>query len=191
MKDKFEIAADLRTIARLIEVKGENRFKALAFNRGAAVLENLPEDLDALVKHRRLKEITGIGNALASVIEEIHRTGECWMLQQLRDELPPGAVELSEVPGLSLKKIIALHDALGIASIQDLKIACQEGLVKNVKGFDQKSEAKLVKDIEKLETHEERTLLHYAMDEAERILQHLRAAPELLKADIAGSLRRR
>jgi DNA polymerase (family 10) len=191
MQDKFQIAALLREIGRLLAVKGGNPFKAQAYERGARALENLDDNLDALVKGSRLTEIAGIGTALASIIDEIYRTGQCWMLQQLRDELPPGAVELSEVPGLSLKKIIALHDALGIESIQDLKIACQEGLVKNVKGFGQKSEAKLVKDIEKLETHEERTLLHYAMDEAERILQHLRAAPELLKADIAGSLRRR
>ena len=191
MQDKFQIAALLREIGRLLTVKGDNPFKAQAYERGARALENLDDNLDALVKGSRLTEIAGIGTALASIIEEIYRTGECWMLQQLRDELPPGAVELSEVPGLSLKKIIALHDALGIESIQDLKTACQEGLVKNIKGFGQKSEAKLVKDIEKLETDEERTLLHHAMDEAERVLQHLRAAPELLKADIAGSLRRR
>src|SRR5262245_55635267 len=132
MKDRFQIAADLRTIARLIEIKGENRFKALALVRGAAALESLQDDLDALVKHRRLKDISGIGNALASIIEEIHRTGECWMLQQLREELPPGAIELSEVPGLSLKKIIALHDALRIESVNDLRTACTEGLVSKV-----------------------------------------------------------
>ena len=191
MRDKFQIAALLREIGRLLTVKGDNPFKAQAYERGARALENLDGDLDALVKASRLTEIADIGTALASIIEEIYRTGECWMLQQLRDELPPGAVELSEVSGLSLKKIIALHDALGIESIQDLKTACQKGLVENVKGFGQKSEAKLLKDIEKLETHEERTLLHRAMEEAERILQQLRAAPELLKADIAGSLRRR
>ncbi len=52
-----------------------------------------------------MTEIPGIGTALASIIEEIYRTGECYMLQRMRQELPPGVVELSAVPGLSLKKI--------------------------------------------------------------------------------------
>jgi DNA polymerase (family 10) len=191
MQDRFYIAASLREIGRLLKVKGDNPFKAQAYERGARALENLQGDIDALVKARRLTEIGGIGNALAAVIEEIYRTGECWMLQQLRDELPPGAVELSEVPGLSIKKIVALHDALRIASVADLKTACQEGLVRNVKGFGQKSEAKLLADIEKVEAPEERTLLNRALDEAERILEHLRGAPQLIEAAIAGSLRRR
>jgi DNA polymerase (family 10) len=191
MQDRFQIAAALREIGSLLKVKGDNPFKAQAYERGARALENLQGDLDGLVKNRRLTEIAGIGNALAAVIEEINRTGECWMLQKLREELPPGAVELSAVPGLSLKKIIALHDALRIESVADLRTACQEGLVRTVKGFGQKSEAKLLKDIEKLEAPEERTLLHRALDEAERVLEYLRGTPDLIQADIAGALRRR
>ena len=144
MRERFDIAADLRKIARLLEIKGENPFKTQAYERGARALENHPGDFDALVKTRRLKEIPGIGTALAAIIEEIYRTGECWMLQQLREGLPPGAIELSAVPGLNLKKIIALHDALRIESIADLKAACQEGLVSKVKGFGLKSQAKLL-----------------------------------------------
>jgi len=117
MKDRFDIAADLRTIARLLEIKGENRFKTFAFIRGAEALESLRSDLDTLVKARRLKEISGIGNAFSSIIDEIYSTDECWMLQQLRQELPPGVIELSEIPGLSLKKIIALHNNLQIESV--------------------------------------------------------------------------
>ena len=191
MQDRFQIAAALREIGSLLKVKGDNPFKAQAYERGARALENLQGDLDALVKSRRLTEIAGIGNALASVIEEIYRTGECWMLQKLREELPPGAVELSAVPGMSLKKIIALHDALHLESVADLKTACEEGLVRTVKGFGQKSEAKLLKDIEKLEAPAGRILLHHGLDEAERILEYLRGSPELVEADIAGALRRK
>ena len=192
MKDRFDIAADLRTIARLLEIKGENRFKTLAFIRGAEALESLHDDLDALVKDRRLREIPGIGNALSLIIEEIYSTGECWMLQQLRQGLPPGVVELSDVPGLSLKKIIALFDDLRIESVADLKAACKEGLVGNVKGFGTKSQAKLLAGIEKLENRDENSLLlNHAVEQAEQILQHLRACSELIDAQVAGALRRR
>jgi DNA polymerase (family X) len=192
MKDRFAIAADLRAIARLLTIKGENPFKAQAYERGASALENLEGDLDALIKPRRLREIPGVGSGLAAVIEEIYTTGECWMLEQLRQELPPGAVELSQVPGLNLKKIIALHDTLHIESIAELKSGCQEGLVSRVKGFGLKSQAKVLSDIEKLETPKPGSLLlHAALEEAETILQHLRGCPQLIRADIAGALRRR
>jgi DNA polymerase (family X) len=192
MRERFDIAGDLREIARLLEIKGENPFKTQAYERGASALENHEGDFNALVKSGRLKEIPGIGNALAAIIEEIYRTGECWMLQQLREGLPPGVIELSAVPGLNLQKIIALHDALRIESIADLKAACQEGLVSKVKGFGLKSQAKLLSDIDTLRTAKDGALLlNHALQAAERILLHLRAGPELIEADLAGALRRR
>ncbi|MGH7872436.1 MAG: PHP domain-containing protein [Candidatus Binatia bacterium] len=193
MKTRFEIGADLRAIARLLTIKGDNPFKAQAYLRAASALENFDGDLDALIKERRLKEIPGVGNALAATIEEIYRTGECWMLQQLREGMPPGVVELSEVPGLSLKKIVALSEALGTENIGDLKSACEQGLVSKVKGFGLKSQAKLLADIEKIGTDKEDgfLLLHRGWEQAERILQHLRMCPELLEAEVAGALRRR
>ncbi|HEX7231952.1 MAG TPA: hypothetical protein VF452_16250 [Candidatus Binatia bacterium] len=122
MKDRFEIAAELRVIARLLTIKGENPFKVQAYERAARALETFQGDFDKLVKAGRLKEIAGVGNALSAIIEEIYRTGECWLLEQLRQELPAGAVELSEVPGLSLKKIIALSEALHIETVADAQI---------------------------------------------------------------------
>ena len=192
MRDKFEIAADLRAIAGCLRVKGENPFKTQAYERGAAALESFEGDLDDLIKGRRLKEISGVGSALAAIIEEIHSTGECWLLQQLRDELPPGAVELSAVPVLSLKKISALYDALNIAGIADLKAACEQGQVSKVKGFGPKSQTKLLSDIERLARPRDGILLlNDALQQAEKILNYLRSCPQLAQADIAGELRRR
>ena len=191
MPDRFYVANQLRAIGQLLALKGENPFKAQAYERGAHALENLAEDFDLLVRAQRLTAISGIGAALAAVIEEIYQTGESYLLQQLREQLPPGAVELSRVPGLSLKKIAALHDQLAIESVDALKTACQEGLVRNVKGFGKKSEAKLLVDIEKLAQPSERFLLHHALSAAEQLLAHLRAAPELIAAAAAGGLRRR
>jgi DNA polymerase (family X) len=191
MQERFAIADQLREIGRLLEAKGENRFKARAYERAARALETLDGDLDLLVLNRRLTEIPGIGSALASVIDELYRTGKSGVLDQLRAALPPGVVELRLVPGLTLKKIIALHEALGIASVADLKAAAEKGLIRTVKGFGAKAEAKLLAGIEKLEVGGERLLLDDASDEAERLLRHVRAGAGLGQADIAGALRRR
>jgi DNA polymerase (family 10) len=192
MSEKFDIAADLRKIGRLLEIKGENPFKTQAYERGASAIENYQGDFDALVKTGRLEEIPGIGTALAAIVDEIYHTGECWMVQQLLESMPPGAMELSTVPGLNLKKIIALNETLGIENIADLKTACQENLVSKVKGFGLKSQAKLLSDIESLQIPKDGSLLlSHALEAAERILLHLRAGPELIEADLAGALRRR
>jgi DNA polymerase (family X) len=192
VKDRFEIAAELRMIARLLTIKGENPFKVQAYERGARALETFQGDFDKLIKAGRLKEIAGVGNALSAIIEEIYRTGECWLLEQLRQELPAGAVELSEVPGLSLKKIIALSEALHIETVADLKSACEQGLVSKVKGFGLKSQQKLHADIEKLETRKQdrSLLLSHAREQAEGVLGYLRLCPALIEAAPAGTLRR-
>jgi DNA polymerase (family 10) len=192
MKDRFEIAADLRRIANLLRIKGDNPFKAQAYERGAAALETFEGDLNTLVNQNRLKELAGIGAALAAIIKEIHDTGECWLLQQLSQELPRGAAELSGIPGLNLKKIIALDESLQIESIAELKSACQQGLVSKVKGFGLKSQAKLLADIEKLERPKDGfLLLPAALAEADRLMKHLRGCNELMKAHVGGGLRRR
>ena len=192
MKDRFEIAAELRVIARLLTIKGENPFKVQAYERGARALETFQGDFDKLVKAGRLKEIAAVGNALSAIIEEIYRTGECCLLEQLRQELPAGAVELSEVPGLSLKKIIALSEALHIETVTDLKSACEQGLVSKVKGFGLKSQQKLHADIEKLETRKQdrSLLLSHAREQAEAVLGYLRLCPALIEVAPAGTVRR-
>jgi DNA polymerase (family 10) len=191
MQERFFIADHLREIGRLLDVKGENRFKAKAYERAARALDTLSGDLDLLVLNRRLTEIPAVGSALAGVIDEIYRTGKSSLLEQLRAELPPGAVEMNLIPGLSLKKIAALHAALGITSVADLKAAGEKGLIRTVKGFGPKAEAKILEGIGKLENGGERLLLDHATDEAERLLRHVRSGSAVAKADIAGALRRR
>ena len=190
MQDRFYIAGQLRQIGRLLSVMGENPFKIRAYERAARALENVTGDFDARIKQGRLIEIEGIGKALAAVVEEIYHTGESALLQQLCDELPPGAVDLNDVPGLTLKKIVALHESLGIKSIDDLKTACEKGLVRAVKGFGQKAEANILAGIEKLQHREDRTLISHALADAQPLLQYLRASAEIVHCEIAGSLRR-
>jgi DNA polymerase (family 10) len=192
MKDRFEIAAALRQIARLLAITGENPYRTQAYLRGAGALETFAGDFDALVNAGRLQELRGVGSALAATIEEIYRTGECWRLEQMRRELPPGVIELSEVPGLSLKKIVALNETLGVETIADLKAAAEAGRLSQVKGFGAKAQAKLLADIEKIEAPESGfLLLDQALDIAEQLIGHLRACPELVEAASAGALRRR
>ena len=124
--DKFAITAALHEIAALLELKGgKDRFKARAYQAGARVVGGLSEDIGEVVLGNRLTSMRGIGDALASQIEQLYLTGESSVLTGLRKEFPSGIVELSSLPGLSVSKVKVLHEALGITSVAELKKAAE------------------------------------------------------------------
>src|SRR5688572_25393980 len=88
---QHEVARLLREIGKLLKLKGENRFRAQAYETGARTLEELREDLGTLIAEKRLTELPGIGPALASVITELWTTGRSAQLEHLQKELPKGA----------------------------------------------------------------------------------------------------
>ncbi|HEY9777140.1 MAG TPA: DNA polymerase/3'-5' exonuclease PolX [Planktothrix sp.] len=189
MLDKFEIARALREIGQLLELKGENAFKVKAYDNGAEALENMADDLGQTVEERRLTNLRGIGEALAAKISELYQTGRCEFLEELRAQMPPGVLELSQIPGLSTKKIQALQSALNITSIGELQMACKAGLVAGVPGFGKKTEEKILAGIQTYERREDRVLLLDAQAIGEKIIAYLKENG-VEKAELAGSLRR-
>ena len=192
--DKFAIAAALQEIAALLELKGgKDRFKARAYQTGARVIAGIGEDLDAVVKNDRLTSLRGIGDALASQIKQLHLTGESSVLRGLKKDFPPGIIELSGVPGLSIAKIAALHEALGITSVAELKVAAEAGQIKSIKGFGAKTEQRLLETIanhRERKTKEQRLHLHRALATAEQVRNYLATGGAKLEIEFAGSLRR-
>src|SRR6202171_1118551 len=100
--DKLAIAAALQEIGTLLELKGGEYFKARAYKLGARAVAELAEDLGKLIKENRLTFVKGIGQGLATQIQDLYATGQSTFLNELRAEMPPGIVELSKVPGLSV-----------------------------------------------------------------------------------------
>ena len=189
MADKFEVARALREIALLLEVDGANPFKIRAYERGARAVEVLREDVTVLARDGRLKEVPGIGAALASTITELATTGRSDQLEKLKARLPSGVLALS--PVLSLPRIKAVHAALGVTTLEELKKAAEEGRLRAVPGFGEKTEAKVLEGIKGLSERTAETLLYEATREAESVLEHLRASPLVERAEVGGDLRRR
>ena len=192
MLDKFAVARALREIGSLLELEGENPFKVRAYETGARALEGLAQDLHKLVAEKRLTEIPGIGEALAGKIASLHTTGRSDTLDRLRARHPPGILELLQVPDLGPKKIAALHAALGVSSLADLEAACLDGRVAAVKGFGERTQAKILEGIGRVRARaaDHRVLLADALFQAEPLLAHLRAHPATLSLELAGSARR-
>jgi DNA polymerase (family 10) len=190
MLDKFAVAKALREVGQLLEVKGENPFKVRAYEAGARAVEELAADLGKLVAEGRLTEVRGIGEALAKKIAELHLTGRLELMERLHAELPPGILDLLQVPDLGPKKIAALQKELGITSLADLMAACLAERVRAVKGFGKRSEQKILEGLRRLESRERRTLLSDALEAGEKLLEHLTSSPSALRTDLAGSARR-
>ena len=190
MIDKLAVARALRETGLYLELKGENRYRARAYETGARAVEELREELGALVDEERLTSVPGIGPALAATIAEIWSTGRSQQLERLRKEVPPGAIELAEVPGLSLKKIQQLWTAIGIDSVEALKAACASGRLAEVKGFGAKTQEKILDGIERWERRDERVRLVDALEDAEAVGAYLAAHPSVRRLELAGSLRR-
>jgi len=190
--DQFAIAAALQEISTLLEFKGgKDRFKARAYQTGARVIAGLSEDLEKVIEQDTLTSRRGIGDALASQIKQLYYTGSSSVLDRLRQEFPPGVIELSGVPGLSISKIKALHDSLGITSVADLQEAAEAGKIRNIKGFGARTEAKLIESLQNQGVREHTRLhIHHAQRVAAQVMNYLEPAKELIGFAFAGSLRR-
>jgi DNA polymerase (family X) len=188
--DKFAIAAALQEAAALLELKSGEYFKARAYKAGARAVAELSEDVGKLIKQNRLTFVKGIGQSLAKQIVELYETGESTFLNNLRAELPAGIVELSRVPGLSVKKVERLQQDLRISSIEELKAAAAAGKIRNVKGFGAKMEQQILAAITGLKKKDQSIHIHHALRTGETILDYLRGSPTFREGEFGGSLRR-
>jgi DNA polymerase (family X) len=186
--NKFAVAAVLQEIGQLLEASGVDPYRARAYRNAARSISEFAGDLGALAKQQRLSQIKGIGAGLAAQVNEILTTGRSSMLEKLRGDLPPGVTELTDI--LSLKKIEKLHAALGVRGLADLKAAIAKGRVREVPGFGVKSEQQLLASIARHEGRGERVLLVDAWRVGQRILSHMKAAPNLAAIEIGGAIRR-
>ncbi|HEY9793909.1 MAG TPA: PHP domain-containing protein [Candidatus Obscuribacterales bacterium] len=190
MLDKFEIAEALREISLLLELKKENPYKARAYAVGATAVEAVNEDIGRIIEDGRLTTLRGIGDTLARQIVDLYEEGNSALLQRLRKEMPPGVIELSQVPGLSVKKIQALHDELEINTIDELEQACREGRVQSVRGFGEKTEQNLLAGIQAYRNREQKELLLHARETLKQVLRHLEHSRAIKRVEPAGAIRR-
>jgi DNA polymerase (family 10) len=188
--DQDRVTAILLEIGVLLELKGENPFKTRAYANAARTLESLTEPLDRLVAAGRLGELKGIGEALQKKITELVTTGRLAYYEDLKASFPAGLLALLQIPGLGPKKVKALHDSLGIDSLDALEAACREGKVAALAGFGDKTQAKILTGIALRRAYASRHLLSDALALADPILDELRAHPDVIRCSLAGSLRR-
>ena len=145
-----ELVTLFNKIADLLEIKGENRFKVLAYRRASESIKTMANDLSKL-SEKELVEIPGIGEALAKKILEFCETGKLDFLIRLEKEVPPSLIDLLKIPDLGPKKVALFWRTLNITTIQALEEAAKSGKLRELPGMGVKSEARILAGIQALQ----------------------------------------
>ncbi|MBB4916734.1 DNA polymerase/3'-5' exonuclease PolX [Streptosporangium saharense] len=176
------VAAALDEYAELFAMAGGDAFRVRSYQKAAKAIAGFPEDVAAVP----VRNVPGVGAAIAGKVEEYLERGSFRQLDELRARIPEGVRRLTRIASLGPKKAVFLFQELGIDSPEALAEAIGQGRLRGVRGFGPKTEENLLRGIEQLDQAGRRVHIGVAMELAERIIASLPAE----RIAYAGSLRR-
>lgn len=185
-----QIADILDDMGSLLEIKGENPFRCRAYHNAADALRGVTGNLAAMVTDGSLLEIPGIGASTMTKVAQLATSGHCPEFDALKQEIPPGLLDLLRVQGLGAKKIKALREALAISSVADLRKAALAGQVSGIKGFGAKTQAKILEGLDFLATAGTRMMQSTAQRIVTPVYKAVAEHSDVIRSSICGSLRR-
>lgn len=189
---KSQLVTMLQDVAAMLEFKGENPFKLRAYENAARAFAASPLTVDQLLADpHTLDAIPGIGKSTAHLISEVASTGTSEYLEQLRSEAPAGFHELLQIPHLGVKKIRVLFEKLAISGIEDLEVAAAEGKLAALPGFGARTVETILAGLRQHKSHSGAFLYNQGIVFAAFLVESLRECPDVERAEIVGSLRRR
>ena len=189
--DTPEVIKVLREFGQRVALRGGNPYRAKAYARAAESLGTLTVPLEEVIREGRLREIPGVGEAIANVVSRLHETGTHPGLEAMRKEIPAGVLEMLTVPGLRPEKVMTLYKELGITSLAALEGAAKADRIKGVKGLGPALQAKILRGIAIARDGEGRRHIHRAAALLQSAEKRLRQShPDLERITPAGEFRR-
>lgn len=187
-----QIAAVFDEIADLLEIQAANPFRVRAYRNGARTIRELSEPAAAILctEGRKLTDFKGIGGDLAEKIAALCQTGSVPLHQELLAQIPVSVLTLMRVPGVGPKKAAALHQQLGINTLDELRAACEANRVRGLKGFGAKTEQTILAGLDLAGSAPQRLMWAEADGFAQSLMAHLRVCPSVVRLEPAGSYRR-
>ena len=190
MMNNRQLADTFTLIGNLCEIKGEVIYVILAYRKASESLMSLPREANDYWKEGKLREIPGVGKAIAEKIDELLTTGKLQFLENLKKEVPEELASWLDVPGLGPKKIAMIWKTLDITALADLETAAKEGKLRTLPGMGAKSENAILEGIASLARRTGRIPLGRAYPLAQEIIETLKGVKGVVAAESAGSLRR-
>ncbi len=189
MMDNYAIADQFSLLAKLMDIHGENAFKAKSYSSAAFSVERLTTPLDGL-SELQISGLKGIGESAGKKIMEIIETGHLKLLDDLVAKTPAGVIEMMSIKGLGPKKIYTLWKEMHIETIAELEAACRHNHIAKIKGFGEKTEQKILESIEFIRGNEGKLLYKQVEDFAMAMQRKLEAAFVNERSAITGEFRR-
>jgi DNA polymerase (family 10) len=190
--ENVEIARTLEDVADLLEIQGANPFRVRAYRNAARTVEEHPVPMRKLVAEGAdLTELPGVGEDISKYIHEMVDTGGLSVLDGLTKEVPYTLIAIGRLPGVGPKKTRKLWEELDVETVDELEEAARAGRVRELEGFGEKSEEKILKGIEAFRRHQGRFKISEADQLVVPLLEWLRAVPNVDRIEVAGSYRRR
>jgi len=190
MLNNRQLADTFTLIANLCEIKGEVIYIVLAYRKASESLMALPREASEYWKEGKLKEIPGVGKAIAEKIDELLSTGKLEFLEKLKKEIPPSLADWLPVPSLGPKKIALVWKTLDITTLAELEAAAKEGKLRGLPGMGAKSESAILEGLASLGRRSVRIPLGRAYPLAQEIIGTLKKVKGVVDAQPGGSLRR-
>jgi DNA polymerase (family 10) len=186
-----ELARIFREIGDMLEIMGEVVYKAVAYRRVADAIERYPEDVASLYRRGTPPKLPGAGPALSAKLAELSTTGGLAYHERLRAQVPEGLLDMLRISGVGPRTVKLLHEERGIDSLDGLRDAAADGLLRGVKGLSARTEQNILAGIAHLERKISRVVLHEADEMIAGLLDQLRDVRGVRQIEPAGSLRRR
>ncbi len=186
-----DIAKVLSEIADILELTGGSPFKVRAYRQAAQIVDIHPGPVAEMWREGRLTGLPGIGEGIAGKIGELVDTGKCREHARLAALVPPGVLEMLRLEGVGPKTVDAVWKRLGIEDVSGLEDACRAGRILQVPRMGPARVNAILAAIERHRARAGRMPLHRALEYAEAMLGRLRRVPGVVRAEVAGSLRRR
>ncbi len=188
-----QIARIFDQLGDLLEIQKANPFRVRAYRNASRTIGGLSESMSDIIadSDAELTDLDGIGKDLARKIEVIVETGSLPQLDELKEQIPSGVLDMLRIPGIGPKKVGAMFETLGIDSLDALKAAAEAGEIAELKGFGKKTEQLILDNIDRASVADVRVRLAEAKKDADRIVDDLLAADGVEQANVAGSCRRR
>lgn len=184
-----QIADQFSLLSKLMDLHGEDSFKAKSYGVAAFNIEKLPAEITTMTE-AELFSMKGIGNSTGKKILELLNTGKLTALEQIIANTPPGILEMMQIKGLGPKKIAVIWKELGAESVGELEYACNENRLVALKGFGAKTQESILQSIAYIKQNEGFFLWAEAQAIANSILAALQNAMPGDRFSLAGPLRR-
>ena len=179
-----DISAVFNAIGSLLQIRGDDTFRARIYERAADIIEEFPHELTSeslqqdtpkynITALEQLRATPGIGKAIQDKTVEMLETGRCKFYDELVAEMGTGILELLELRGIGIKTASRFYHEFGVRYIEDFQALLESGKINRVKGIGRKTLQTITESLAFYTEQKNRRPLRNALSIAQQIVESL------------------